>query len=111
MNFLENPLYSDAFQVFQIGGGCRKDWFSNDWTIAASESIGIRSNTRRKVSDINELLVPECNSSFHAVFQFTHVSRPVVLSQAVNRGWRDLNRLSWGITAKEPLHQFGDVVA
>src|SRR5580704_15053613 len=72
---------------------------------------GSRRDSGRQVVEVDDLLVAERDGAFDAVFQFAHVTRPVVLQQGFHGGVGDLHHPSGGAAFEEPVRQSGDVGA
>ena len=57
---------------------------------ASAVSCGA-ADRRRQIVDINDLMIAEGDGAGDAIFEFAHVSRPIVLQKALHGRGRDLN--------------------
>src|SRR5579863_5892330 len=104
---LEHALDRRALDVFEIG---------RSHGVIAAQELSVTGGSCRpdaggKVPGIDEAMIAEGDSALDAIFQFTHVARPVVLQKRFHGRAADLNRRAGSEAIEEPVYEHRDIAA
>src|SRR5579875_1129001 len=102
---LENAKNRHALQIRESGGrkrGC---------VLPGCAGILDAADGGRKVREVNRPTVSEGNGPRDAIFEFAHVSRPVILEKTFHHGRSDLDVFSRRVTVEKAVGQLRNIGA